>query len=111
MASFVIYEAATGAIWSIGHCPDADIGLQPLPPGHALLAGCDVFAIGAVTHYVAEGKLAAGRVLAFDKLTIAANDTDVATLTGLPDPCSVTIAGIDHTITGGVLEVTSAQRA
>lgn len=42
-----------------------------------------------------------------DKTTIAADGTDSATITGLPDPVMVMIDGERHEVTGGVLELTA----
>ena len=40
----------------------------------------------------------------FDKEEIVADGADLATLTGLPDPCDIIVDGIRHQITGGLLE-------
>ena len=42
------------------------------------------------------------------KTSIIANGTDAAALTGLPDPCTVTVAGTDVVVTGGTASVKSA---
>lgn len=47
----------------------------------------------------------------FDKTEIAADDIDVATIIGLPDPCIVSIDGVEHTITGGSIELASSMPA
>lgn len=47
----------------------------------------------------------------FDKTAITADDTDAATLTGLPDPVTVHVDGVAHEITGGMLTITSPMPA
>lgn len=59
------------------------------------------------TDYVLNGVIVQRPILAFDKTSIAADDTDTATLAGLPDPCTVSIDGTEYEVTGGTLEVTS----
>ncbi len=39
----------------------------------------------------------------FDKTRIRADDTDTATLRGLPSPCTVLVNGVAHTVDGGEL--------
>lgn len=45
------------------------------------------------------------------KLTIAADDGDEAVISGLPDPVTVTVDGVEHEVTGGVLTITSPMPA
>lgn len=49
--------------------------------------------------------------IAIDRTEIAVDDTDAATITGLPDPCRVTIDGVAHDVVGGTLEITSTMPA
>ncbi|AIB15883.1 hypothetical protein ABAZ39_28930 (plasmid) [Azospirillum argentinense] len=42
-------------------------------------------------------------LLGFDKTRILADDTDTATLRGLPSPCTVLVNGVAHTVDGGEL--------
>lgn len=45
--------------------------------------------------------------LAFDKTSIVADGEDTATLTGLPDPCTVIVDDEAYEVTGGTLEIAS----
>ncbi|WP_342234660.1 hypothetical protein [Inquilinus sp. OTU3971] len=47
----------------------------------------------------------------FDQTEIAADDTDVATISGLPDPCTVIVDGVAHAIEGGSLALSSPMPA
>lgn len=47
----------------------------------------------------------------FDQTEIAADDTDVATISGLPDPCTVIVDGVEHVVEGGVMAVSSPMPA
>jgi hypothetical protein len=103
-----VYETATGRVrWFTTSLTAPDLSFD------ATLAPMlipDAIPDQPGTYWVEAGALTARPMLAFDKLAIAADDMDVATLSGLPDPCIVNIDGVDHTVTGGVLEVTSAQK-
>ncbi|MFV3131961.1 hypothetical protein [Niveispirillum sp. KHB5.9] len=56
--------------------------------------------------YVVSGTITPRPILPqFDKTSILADGTDIATLSGLPDPCTVLVNGEEHTITGGTLEL------
>jgi hypothetical protein len=60
------------------------------------------------TQFFSDSQLTPRPVLAgLDRLTIAADGVEVATLAGLPDPCPVTVNGQAHSVTGGVLELTA----
>lgn len=56
---------------------------------------------------VVDEQLVPRPILAFDKTTILADDQDKATLTGLPDPCTVLVDDTPYEVTGGTLEITS----
>lgn len=45
------------------------------------------------------------------KLSIAADDADRAVISGLPDPITVKIDGVEHYVGGGVLTITSPMPA
>lgn len=102
---FVVYETATGRIVKYGVCAAADIELQA-GPGEAVLAVAA--GVRDSTHYVAAGEIAARPAIAFDKMVIAADGIDTATLAGLPDPCTVVIDGDEQVVTGGTLEFSAA---
>jgi hypothetical protein len=60
--------------------------------------------------YVLDGELVERPLMeaALDRASIVGNGTDMATLAGLPIPCTVSINGEASTVEDGILEFTSA---
>lgn len=61
------------------------------------------------THWVDGGVLTARAALSvsWNKTTIDADGVDEAILSGLPQPCSVWVEGVEHVITDGSAEITA----
>jgi hypothetical protein len=117
MAFFAICDAL-GGVRGAGSCAAETLGYQvPLIPGGSIAV------VGAGTHdailaNIGGYRLLNGVVVARDAMalavsstTITADGVDEATITGLPDPCSVTISGAvswgPGDVTGGSLTLTA----
>jgi hypothetical protein len=103
MASFIKYHILTGLIRQVMDISPDEANLYEEP-------GWSVMAVDAPptlsTDYVLGGTVTPRPTLpAFDKTSILANGTDTATLSTLPDPCAVTVNGVEFSITGGTLEL------
>lgn len=111
MTEYIVYDNTSGRILIMGHCREEDVSIQA--NGYANGVAVAVSSPPSYSdHYVVDGALTDRPMMpAFDKLELAADDVDVATLIGLPEPCVVKVDGIEHTILGGVLEISSAMPA
>lgn len=59
-------------------------------------------------HYVSAGSVHPRPSLPeFDKTAILADDIDTATIVGLPDPCTISLDGVEYLVNGGVFEISS----
>jgi hypothetical protein len=115
--NYVVFDA-TGRILGSGHCADADLGLQP----NGWPAGAAVLQVAAATdpnlNYVTGEPPTQGVAArptfsgSLDKTAISANGTDAATLSGLPNPTTVTLTGPQgrntYTVTDGSFALTTA---
>lgn len=108
MATFVTYLPDTGKIVAWGTCPDHSLADQAIRGSVVLPIHLDnPDDPWGDTHMVVDEQLVPRPTLAFDKTTILADDQDKATLTGLPDPCTVLVDDTPYEVTGGTLEITS----
>jgi hypothetical protein len=109
MAILCVYEIATGLVRWNTTCPDGMESVQTEDSeelDHIVVES----EVNGRTHYVLSGVLTARPVIAFDTLAIDADDTDVATV-DLEETFNATIDGVDHVITGGLLEIASPMPA
>jgi len=99
MRTYVSYDES-GRIIGISRLTDESFAIQT----KTLIVAPDGYR--ELLHYVENGSLVPRSTLnaTWSKTTIAANGTDAAVLSGLPDPCTVMIDGEPHEITGGSLE-------
>ena len=100
MSRFVIPNP-DGSIKSVNQCAEIDQGLQD---PDAIFYDQEVTGhVSDLTHYVSGGGIVARAALTadFDTLTITADGVDEASLTGLPDPCTVYVDGVATAVTGG----------
>lgn len=104
---YTLYKVDTGRIRGGGHMPEK--GVDAMLWADASLRAIKGEWIKGNAQYIDVSTLqpVPRPELGFDKTEIVADDTDVATLTGLPDPCVVRIDGTAHTITGGTLQISS----
>lgn len=92
--------------------------MKPEEADHQVAALPDMFLdwvsvdgrIDTHTNWVVGGVVTPRPVLAFDKLEISADDVDVAVLDA-GETFTAVIDGIEHTITGGLLEISSPMPA
>jgi hypothetical protein len=123
MRSYVLHDA-TGTIVQTGTCDDASWELvqKNIPAGLSLATSVTVPPSevafntpndASLTSYVtANGEIRPRQTMqcVLDKPTIAADGEDVATITDLPMPCAVSIAGAIETsrldVADGTLELT-----
>ena len=100
MSRFVIPNP-DGSIKSVNQCAEIDEGLQD--PDAIFYDFETLGIVSDLTHYVDAGEITARAALAadFDTLTITADGVDEATLSGLPDPCTVYVDGVATEVTGG----------
>ncbi len=88
---WTVYDAATGAVLRTGNAAPDDAALQASGDGEAVyLARLD-----ARTEYLPDGVATARPTLSFDTLTIAADDTETATLE-LPGAFTALIDGVAY---------------
>lgn len=103
MPGYLLYTRTTGALLQYMEIADEEVDLYEDATRAAIAVPAlpDLSAI-----YVPDGTLTPRPDLAgFDKTSILADGADTATLSGLPDPCMALINGLEHTITGGTLEL------
>lgn len=115
MKSFLFHTAA-GVITQVGACDDASYAVQTPPAGSSILelatppADAFVYIAG---NFVNNGTVAARGAIAaaVSAATITADGTTVASITGLPDPCTVSLTGVQTVaptvVTGGTIEITA----
>lgn len=103
MVSFIKYHTQSGRIRQAMDISPEEANLYEEP-------GWSVMTVDTPptlsTDYVLAGAVTPRPTLpAFNRTSILANGTDTATLSGLPDPCAVTVNGVAHSIVGGTLEL------
>lgn len=95
-----IYALASGAIEKVVTCPQARVALQ-LGAGQGALAAPN----GELdnTHYV---DVTASELKARSSLSeVLSTSPGAASLTGLPNPCQLTVLGQTHEITDGIADL------
>lgn len=106
MSTFVSYLPDSGRVIVWGACPDHSLADQAIRGSVVLPIELDPpEAPWGDTHMVQDGELVERPQLVFDKTEIIADGQDSATLTNLPDPCTVLVDGDAHEITGGRIEM------
>ncbi|KGM36123.1 hypothetical protein [Inquilinus limosus] len=111
MIDYAVYDSATGRILIVGQCREEDVPLQAggYPGGISVAVSSR---LSYRDHYMVEGQIANRPVLPiFDKMEIAADGVDEATLVGLPDPCRVIVDDVEHVVEGGSLSIASPMPA
>jgi hypothetical protein len=116
--NFYLIHDATGLITQTGQCDPASYEIMPkyLPAGTSLLALSA--APADANTFIAQNYVAAGAVTpratmtpTVSASTITANGTSSAAVSGLPNPCSVTISGVltagPTPVTDGTIDLTS----
>lgn len=106
MMRVVLYDTRSGHILAIG---DAESMVRRMDD-HGDIAPL-VSGVTDASHYVSNGALTAREVwdtATLDRANIAADGVDVATLSGLPDPCWLDVNGATMNVVGGVFEITAA---
>ena len=91
MIRYAVYITATGRITRTGTCVASDIDLQP-GAGASVKEIPSGIEVADETHYVDGSSEFASRqtvTATWDKTTIDADGTDEATLSGLPEDCTV----------------------
>lgn len=96
-----------GRILHSGVAPDEDGALLQIEGPDEYLLLTDEVEVDGDLYRIVAGEIVERPTLAFDKTTILADGEDKATLTGLPDPCTVLVDGTPYEVTGGTLQVTS----
>lgn len=108
MPKYTLYETSGGRVLAFGQTTiEADALARP-SPGQDVLLGVQG---QAVAEYVSGGALTARPTASLDKTTIAADGTDTATLSNLPDPCTVRVNGSAQNVAGGSLSITASKPA
>lgn len=102
--SYMIYDSSTGRILGGGEKDDV---FTPKPVGDEKLLLRDHKDPNAFYYDENANEFVERAVLSFDKTEINADDTDTATLDGLPDPCTVLIDDEEYEVSGGKLELTA----
>jgi len=96
-----------GEILGLFTCPLAYVDEQEQPDGLGLFYGTGDFGGGynKDTQYVVGTNMCPRPEITavIDKTEIQANDSDTATISGLPIPCTATLDGVDTIITDGVI--------
>lgn len=102
--SFIVYDTRTGVIGKIVTCPPDMIELQVNPDNY------ETYIEGEADdsiHYILNGVLAMRpeNPSIIDKVTMAANGVEIATISNIPNPSTVMIPQIlMYTITDGILQ-------
>jgi hypothetical protein len=116
MLYFVVYDAATGALgYQASTTMSAEMAVLHWPRGEAQdLALIEGPLVQPLRHYrVSEGKVVerSDPAITFSVPSFAADGVAECVLSGLPDPCTVTITGAVSAgpleVTGGSLTITS----
>lgn len=107
MGWYCIFRSGTGQIMQCMNIPSDEAPLYERPneiPAVQVMA-CNA-APDMFGDYVVGGAVVQRPTLpSFDKTSILANGSDTATLSGLPDPCTVLVNGQEYIVTGGTLEL------
>jgi hypothetical protein len=117
MITLATYDIATGALGQLLTVPDAAVAEQVAPAGSAFIT---VALPGGRQAFIAANYALAGAVVprqtmtpAVSAATIAADGIAASVITGLPDPCTVTVSGVlaagPSVVTGGSVTLTSDQ--
>lgn len=107
---------ANGRVIRFGGCGKSMVSIQPHDEGlgeqvidlEEINQSAAMHPSFDITHWFDGAQFVPRPTLAFDKLAIAADGVEIATLTGLPDPCTVLVDGVPQEVTGGVLEFSAA---
>lgn len=103
-AHFTIYDPATGEILRSGFCPEFDLEIQ-VQEGEELVLGKSDDRL----HFVQDGVIVDRPTFGMpDTLELALGEVQSFPL---PDPCTVTLDGMAHVVTGGVIEFEGAMPA
>lgn len=109
VARYAICNASTGEILRLVTCTADQVSLQVGANEEAIEAAAGEL---DTTHYAVAGALVLRPTLGgFDQTAIVADDVDVASITDLPDPCTVAVDGVEHEVTGGTLSISSPMPA
>lgn len=107
MSWYCIFRSGTGQIMQCMNIPSDEAALYERPneiPAVQVMA-CNT-APDMFGDYVVAGAVVPRPTLpSFNKTSISLGGADTAILTGLPDPCEVSINRTRHTVTGGTLEL------
>jgi len=120
MGFYALCRPSDGVVEGFGSCPDAE---TPLQGGHR---GLQSVAISPALYeeirlapldYRLQGDAIARKpamAATIDRTSIKADGVETATISGLPDPCKVTVSGAvalaPTTVTGGSLDLSSTVR-
>ena len=91
MVDWTVYDSATGAVLRYGHAAPDDAALQASGEGEAVILA----RIDAATDYLPGGVATPRPTLGFDRLAIAADGADIASLL-LPGPFITKIDGVTY---------------
>lgn len=100
--NYIVYENLTGKITKTGRCPVDMVALQA-GDGRTVIEGT----ANDLTEYVVAGAVTPKPAMpvVIDKTEVTADGVDTATMTGLPDPCTLRVQGENHLVEGGEAEV------
>lgn len=106
---YVVFEVQTGRIiQSMSISPAAlEIAQSDLAQGSDIAEGQGDF----MADYVKNGQIVPRPIITISKTEIVADDVDAAVIENLPDICDIFIDGVEYTVQGGRLEITSAMPA
>lgn len=117
MTVFVTYDTATGRPLQINSCSDNLFTELPDPDagqGRIVIDSHPDDAIAYLqAHYIVSGELTARATITptVSASSFAADGTTTVTISGLPDPCRVTISGVlwagPTDVTGGLIDISS----
>ena len=91
MVDWTVYDSATGRVMRYGHAAPEDSALQASGEGEAVILA----QVEAQTDYLPDGVATPRPTLGFDRLAIAADGEDTATLL-LPGPFVAKIDGVAY---------------
>lgn len=98
---YTVYDA-NGTILRTGTAPESMVSLQALD-GEQVIAEM----ANQLTDFIQNGTVTAKPAIAarIDKTTLQSGGVDVATISGLPQPCTVHIESSSNTVTDGVAQI------
>lgn len=114
MKSYIFYSS-TGFITQVGYCDDASFAIQSPPSGFTILeisSNPDNAFDYMKLNYVHNGAVVARQSISptVSKTQITSDGIDSTTISGLPDPCTVSISGpvsvAPTSVTGGSITIT-----